>query len=196
VTNSLTGTDFRYTGGSGSVSPHTQATALIDQQQSTINDEYRRSCRDADRDRYRRRHPSRRRRVGVVRSVPTRVRRQGGVGVGVVGESGAVQQFRQWFDVALQDRGFEGDDTIDIDAVARIAARETESGRRRRGRRARRRRGSEPSTDRLRRARAYSTAAWPLSVPGAPSPSGCWRHSTWTRRQTIPPQRCGTYWRQ
>jgi len=49
-----------------------------------------------------------------------------GVGVGVVGESGAVQQFRQWFDVALQDRGFEGDDTIDIDAVARIAARETE----------------------------------------------------------------------
>jgi len=66
-----------------------------------------------------------------------------GVGVGVVGESGAVQQFRQWFDVALQDRGFEGDDTIDIDAVARIAAgRETESGRRRRGRRARRRRGA------------------------------------------------------
>lgn len=49
-----------------------------------------------------------------------------GVGVGVVGESGAIQQFRQWLDVALQDRGFEGDDTIDIDAVARIAAREAQ----------------------------------------------------------------------
>ncbi|WP_418285262.1 20S proteasome subunit A/B [Halorubrum sp. DTA46] len=49
-----------------------------------------------------------------------------GVGVGVVGESGAVQQFRQWLDVAIQDRGFEGNDTPDIDAIARIAAREAQ----------------------------------------------------------------------
>lgn len=49
-----------------------------------------------------------------------------GVGVGVVGESGAIQQFRQWFDVAIQDRGFEGSDAPDIDAIARIAARATQ----------------------------------------------------------------------
>ena len=49
-----------------------------------------------------------------------------GVGVGAVGETGAVQQFRQRFDVALQDREFEGEDPSDIDAVARIAAREAE----------------------------------------------------------------------
>ena len=47
-----------------------------------------------------------------------------GVGVGVVGEPGAVQQFRQRLDVAIQDRGFEGNNDPDIDVVARIAARE------------------------------------------------------------------------
>lgn len=50
----------------------------------------------------------------------------GGVGVGVVGESGAIQQFRRLFEVALQDRGLESGNTLDIDTVARIAARETQ----------------------------------------------------------------------
>jgi proteasome beta subunit len=49
-----------------------------------------------------------------------------GVGVGAVGEPGAVQQFRQWFEVALKDHGLERDENPDIDTVAHIAARETE----------------------------------------------------------------------
>ncbi|WP_050032421.1 20S proteasome subunit A/B [Halorubrum halophilum] len=49
-----------------------------------------------------------------------------GVGVGVVGESGAIQQFRRQFEVDLRDRGLRSGDAPDIDAVARIAARETQ----------------------------------------------------------------------
>ncbi|WP_418279810.1 hypothetical protein [Halorubrum sp. DTA98] len=36
------------------------------------------------------------------------------VDVGVVGESGAVQQFRQRFEVALHDRGIKSGDTPDV----------------------------------------------------------------------------------
>ncbi|EMA64269.1 20S proteasome A and B subunits [Halorubrum lipolyticum] len=49
----------------------------------------------------------------------------GGVGVGVGGESGAVQQFRQRFETALRERGPERDDSLDVDAAARLAARVT-----------------------------------------------------------------------
>ncbi|WP_123623576.1 20S proteasome subunit A/B [Halorubrum sp. CSM-61] len=49
-----------------------------------------------------------------------------GVGVGVVGESGAVQQFRRQFEVKLRDRGLRSEKTPDIDVIARIAAREAE----------------------------------------------------------------------
>ncbi|RAW44615.1 hypothetical protein DQW50_13360 [Halorubrum sp. 48-1-W] len=50
----------------------------------------------------------------------------GGVGIGIAGKSAAVQEFYRSFEVALRDRGLEISDTPDIDAVARIAARETE----------------------------------------------------------------------
>lgn len=69
----------------------------------------------------------------------------GGVGIGVTGKSAAVQEFWRSFEVALRDRGLEISDTPDIDAVARIAARETEKAsvdaRGRRARRRHRRRG-------------------------------------------------------
>jgi len=108
-----------------------------------------------------------------------------GVGVGVVGgESGAVQQFRQWFDVALQDRGFEGDDTIDIDAVARIAARETE----RAGVDAVVGAHDDDGAASLRQiasdGRVLDSGVAALGT-GSAVALGCWRHSTWTRRQTI-----------
>jgi len=118
-----------------------------------------------------------------------------GVGVGVVGESGAVQQFRQWFDVALQDRGFEGDDTIDIDAVARIAARgergasstpwsarTTTTG------------GSEPSTDRLRRARTRQRGRSRYRERRRPRAAGGTRHGRGGKRSAH--SGAETYWRQ
>jgi len=49
-----------------------------------------------------------------------------GVGVGVVGEAGAVQQFRRQFEVELRDRELRSDNAPEIDPVARIAAREAQ----------------------------------------------------------------------
>jgi proteasome beta subunit len=51
----------------------------------------------------------------------------GDVGAGVVGDPGAVQQFRRRFEVAVQDREQRSGDPPDVDAVARIAAREARS---------------------------------------------------------------------
>jgi proteasome beta subunit len=48
------------------------------------------------------------------------------VGVGVMGESGAVGEFRRRFEAELRERGLRSGNAPDIDAVARIAARETE----------------------------------------------------------------------
>lgn len=49
-----------------------------------------------------------------------------GVGVGVAGEPAAIQEFWRSFEVALRDRGLESGDAPDVDAVARITAREAE----------------------------------------------------------------------
>ena len=43
-----------------------------------------------------------------------------GVGIGVVGESREVQQFRRWFEVAIQDRGLESGDIPDIDTDGEV----------------------------------------------------------------------------
>ena len=50
----------------------------------------------------------------------------GGVGIGVAGDSAAVQEFWRSFEVALRDHGLESGDTPDVDAVGRITARGAE----------------------------------------------------------------------
>jgi proteasome beta subunit len=50
-----------------------------------------------------------------------------GVGAGVVGETDAIQEFERQFEAALRDREFETSDGLEIESVARIAAREAEN---------------------------------------------------------------------